>query len=460
MEDLLLAYELFPESFSGIDQQIPESDPENERYVDAPPILSEVKWELDMMMKMEHSSKDGSFVPAANYSDGVIYMEDTLYKTSTSQSAKEEYDLRSHLATASAAGVFAHAYAVYRDVPAYADFADECLALAERSWSWINDPSNAMQMSIGAANRTYTFTQKELDREMFWAAATLYRAEKLSGSDPSAYEDYLIANCENENCFTGASLSYNHGGRSFLGFFHYLWNNPDADPAITKTFERFKTWRTRYLANDIWGTCMPDWGYWWGSNGNVARNALTLMMGSFITDGREDIPDEVRLALESAFNYLLGENPVSFSYVSGFGENSVSNIYSGIYSNLARLDPYRCPDGYFTEGADDRDAPHLSKFSGKCYIDSDAEYTTNENTIYGNAAMLLLTSAIKSYNDSRVRGDINADGKFNIADAVLLQSWLLKRPGSEPADWKAGDLSSNGMLDTFDLIAMKEELVE
>ena len=83
VEDLLLAYELFPDVFANQDVHIPETDPNNARYVDAPGILSEIKWELDMLLEMEHSSKDGSFYVAANYKDDVIYLEDTLYSSST-----------------------------------------------------------------------------------------------------------------------------------------------------------------------------------------------------------------------------------------------------------------------------------------------------------------------------------------------------------------------------------------
>ena len=77
--------------------------------MDAPGILSEAKWELDMLLKLEHSDKDGSFYVAANYKDGVIYLEDTKYSTSDYQSPSDEIDLRSHQATASAAAVLAHA---------------------------------------------------------------------------------------------------------------------------------------------------------------------------------------------------------------------------------------------------------------------------------------------------------------------------------------------------------------
>lgn len=58
-----------------------------------------------------------------------------------------------------------------------------------------------------------------------------------------------------------------------------------------------------------------------------------------------------------------------------------------------------------------------------------------------------------------VAGDVNTDGKFSIADAVLLQKWLLVVPDTELADWKAGDICSDGKLNIFDLCLMKKMLI-
>ena len=462
VENLLLAYELFPQEFENIDPNIPETDKTSELYSDSPAILSEIKWELDMLLKLEHPDKDGSFYVAANYKDGTIYIEDTLYSTSDYNSGASETDLRSHLATSDMAAMLAHAYIVYKDIPQYADFAEQCLATAVRSWKWINDSSNEKHMSIGAANRTYTFTQEELDRSMYWAAGSLYRASKTAGKNADEYENYLISNCENENvntCFTGSSLGYSHKGRAFLGFFHYLYQNDAPSDKVKTVFSKFEPWRKRIINYDSFGTDYPEWGYWWGSNMVLAQSSMTLLLGSMVTEGSDNIPDEVLHSNQSAFNYILGVNPISFSYVSGYGENSVKNIYSAIYSKDAKLTPYKCPKGYVTEGANSTNNRHLSKYNGKCYMDSDAEWTTNENTIYGNAAFILLTAAVMSRTETdKVQGDVNADGKFNIADAVLLQKWLLDSANVKLAVWKAADLDENGMINALDLCLMKQKL--
>lgn len=58
-----------------------------------------------------------------------------------------------------------------------------------------------------------------------------------------------------------------------------------------------------------------------------------------------------------------------------------------------------------------------------------------------------------------IRGDVNADGIFNVSDVVLLQKWLLAVPDTHLADWKAADLCEDNRLDVFDLCMMKRELI-
>ncbi len=72
-------------------------------------------------------------------------------------------------------------------------------------------------------------------------------------------------------------------------------------------------------------------------------------------------------------------------------------------------------------------------------------------------AKLLVKSELP---ETTVKGDVNADGEFTIADIVLLQKWILNTPDVKPADWKAGDLCEDGRLDVFDLCLMKRILIE
>lgn len=63
-------------------------------------------------------------------------------------------------------------------------------------------------------------------------------------------------------------------------------------------------------------------------------------------------------------------------------------------------------------------------------------------------------------DNSRIMGDVNADGEFSVADVVLMQKWLLAFPDTHLADWKAGDLCADGRLNVLDLCLMKRALVQ
>lgn len=56
-----------------------------------------------------------------------------------------------------------------------------------------------------------------------------------------------------------------------------------------------------------------------------------------------------------------------------------------------------------------------------------------------------------------VKGDVNADGNFTVADVIMLQKWLIG--AGDITDWQAGDLCEDGNLDVFDLCMMKREFL-
>lgn len=76
--------------------------------------------------------------------------------------------------------------------------------------------------------------------------------------------------------------------------------------------------------------------------------------------------------------------------------------------------------------------------------------------------LFVCSSCGDSYKDNfieKVQGDLNADNKFTISDAVLLQKWLLAIPNTTLTDWQAGDMNGNGTLNGIDLCLMKQALL-
>ncbi|HOO07811.1 MAG TPA: dockerin type I repeat-containing protein [Ruminococcus sp.] len=57
-------------------------------------------------------------------------------------------------------------------------------------------------------------------------------------------------------------------------------------------------------------------------------------------------------------------------------------------------------------------------------------------------------------------GDVNGDRSANIADAVLLQKWLLNKPDSDLPEWTAADIYEDGKLNVYDLVLLKQMITE
>lgn len=71
------------------------------------------------------------------------------------------------------------------------------------------------------------------------------------------------------------------------------------------------------------------------------------------------------------------------------------------------------------------------------------------------------TDTYKEYESTNIKGDVNQDGQFNVADVVCMQRWLLADPSAQMSS--AGYVCSNfcidNRMDVFDLCLAKRELI-
>lgn len=92
------------------------------------------------------------------------------------------------------------------------------------------------------------------------------------------------------------------------------------------------------------------------------------------------------------------------------------------------------------------------------------EFTGWEGDITGNETTVTLTlseamTVQASFAEKTVvKGDVNADGQFTVADVVAMQQYLIN--AGTPAAPQSGDLTGDGQLDVFDLCLMRSELVK
>lgn len=193
---------------------------------------------------------------------------------------------------------------------------------------------------------------------------------------------------------------------------------------------------------------------WWGFFGGSKESNLSYNREQYQTKTLPQIQtffrERKKYTLEDMRNYLGLSSSMYTVSLKTTGNGSVrinsitpdaSNGWSGEY--LAD-----CPVTLTAVPADGAD---FTGWSG------DISGTDTTVTVTLREAM----SITASFGEHKtIRGDVNADGKFEIADAVLLQKWLLGVPDTKLKDWKAADLCGDNKLDTFDLCAMRKELVK
>ena len=95
-------------------------------------------------------------------------------------------------------------------------------------------------------------------------------------------------------------------------------------------------------------------------------------------------------------HYCLGANPMSISYVTGYGSLSPEHVHHRPSYALEKTMP-----GMLVGGPDKaledpyaaavlKDAP-----PAKCYVDNHASFSTNEITIYWNSPFIFTMNALK-----------------------------------------------------------------
>lgn len=114
-------------------------------------------------------------------------------------------------------------------------------------------------------------------------------------------------------------------------------------------------------------------------------------------------------------------------------------------------------DGTFTN---DEETVEAVIYDGKVEVQKWWDYSEKQEQEIADTLTMKITNVQVIYAVSdTLQGDVNADGKFDIADVVLLQKWLLAVPNTKLADWKAADLCEDDKLNVFDLCLMKRKLI-
>ncbi len=424
--DLLYAYDANPEVF-GDDINIPESGN------GIPDILDETRYGLTWLLKMQADSGGVYHKLTCENFPGYIMPEnevDQLIVTPISTTA-----------TADFCASMAMAYEFYYDIDK--NFAETCLAAAEKAWSFLeSNPSFIFSNPKDITTGEYG-DKSDLD-ERYWAAAQMYRA--------TGETKYLQA-FEKITTRTGLDWSTvgDYGNIAFL-----TMDNVDKSSAlytkiksaVTAQASTFNTVTT----NSAYGVAISKFN--WGSNMTVANAGVILGLADEFGNGGDYMN-----SAESNLNYLLGKNPLATCFVTGYGTLSPKSphhrpsmakgqamkgmLVGGVNSNLEDS----AAEAYLTNSP-----------SAKRYVDHAESYSTNEVTTYWNSPFIYLLALIEaeSGEDALVKGDINQNGIVDAEDVLLLKKYLLGANTLTPEQAIYADINEDGKINSFDLAQLKK----
>lgn len=371
--DLLLAYELYPSSFTDANG-IPESS--NKK----PDVLDEAKYGIEWMFKMQDKVSGGVHhkVTSKNFPSMATMPEADL---------EELFVLPvSTTATADFAAVTAMAARVFKD--ADPGFAQRALIASQKAWDWLEKNKNFIQFKNPQDVTTGEYGDDSGSDEISWAAAELFRT-----TGDSKYNDYFVKNFQTNG--------FGFGWQNVSGFAAIAYMFSDSDNSDTKIIEGIrKSWLEKAdmfvstAEKDGYLLAMHKMEYNWGSNMNVANHALHLLIADKLSSN-----EKYRDAVENSAHYLLGRNALSQTYITGFGSKQVLRPHHrpSTADKAEKPIPGLMVGGPNTALDDDITKEKLTgKAPSKCYIDDETSYSTNEVATYWNSAAIIVFAYLNS----------------------------------------------------------------
>ncbi len=369
---MLAAYEHFPDYYSALDVNIPESGSQ------MPDLLDEIRWNLDWMIEMQDPS------------DGVVYHKLTSKNFAPiimpHQNVVDRYVvMKSTAATLNYAAVLAVASRVYANYDS--EFAERALTAAEYAWEWAVENPEVYYVQPEDIF-TGQYGDQYVEDEFDWAAAELYIT---TGND-----DYW--NARNFSVRENGVPAWPYTRPlAWISLAHHLDSLTDA--ADTGLIENRIISQGDYLLgladNSAYGHSMGMRGsedFVWGSNSAGLNHALMLIQ-AFRMSQNQDYLDAALANLD----YMLGRNATGYSFVIGYG----SRVPMDPHHRQSAADNNTNPVPGFIVGG-----PHAGQQDGcnypsdlpaLSYLDDWCSYSTNEVAINWNAPLVYVTGAMDYY---------------------------------------------------------------
>jgi endoglucanase len=369
---LLEAYEHYPERLGALRTNIPESGSK------LPDILSEARYNLDWLSKMQDPSDGGVYheVVTQQFASFVMPALDTAPRYVLGKTTSAALDF---------AAVMAHAARVY--APFDRDFSCAAVEAARAAFSWAEaHPAVTFELPVGFQAGSYDpfeLGATTYDPEFYWAASELYAS--------SGDEQYLTAVADH----TPSVLRLPGWGSveafGALATLDHAASFPKATRNATKA-----AWLllADQVVSDTEASAfhVPLTFFPWSSNSFSANEGLVALVAHEL----DADPHYLEAAVDAA-DYLFGRNGVGVSMISGFGDLSPQHLHH----RPSAADGIDAPiPGFLVGGTNDSTADHSSScvypssLPGKAFLDAQCAYASVEVAINWNAPAVYLMNGL------------------------------------------------------------------
>jgi len=357
LHDLLAVYESKPDFFKKFNLNIPES------HLDAPDILSEIKWELDWCKKMQND--DGS----AHCKCGTLRENPGTSLRNRDSIVRYYNGVKSSAAAIALAGVFAHAAAVFGTIEIYMGYAADLHRRAVASWNWYmdclkkdtrNERIDNGEIMAGLANSTL----HEQDVMALTAAVYLFA---LTGEEE--YHDYVKTNYKllppmSDNVAdTAATGFFKDATELATALLHYV-TLPNADAGVKQAI--LDKYREIALADNLqipyklvpeqsaYRAYTTEEMFFWGNlraRSHAGYDAFLLSRLNLLPELSQNFKDRAA----SHMHYIHGVNPFATTFLTNMYSAGASKSIRFLYHEWFMDIPghgMAAPPGYLPGGPD------------------------------------------------------------------------------------------------------------
>ncbi len=385
-----------------------------------PDLLDEARWEMEWMLKM--IVQDGEYADMAYHKVHDIKWT-ALGMTPADDTLERILKPPTTCATLNLAACAAQASRLWRDLDS--DFSKQCLDAAEAAYAAAKkhpDLYAPIDQSIGGG----PYGDDDATDEFYWAAAELYLTTGDSSyqKDMKASDWYLDVPTTlkgGESVDTVASFDWGH--TAALGSISLSLYPDQLGKDAEKLSDAFSEAADTYLQlEDKQGYGQPyaastisssdsDNGYVWGSNSFVIDNAIILAYAYDLTDNTDYLNGAA-----TAMDYLLGRNPVDYSYVTGYGTHAVQYPHHRFWAHQLSESFPMAPSGVLVGGPNSGMEDPWVQGSGwkkgeippaKCYLDHIEAWSVNECTINWNEPLAWMTAFLCDATDGIMVGSVS-----------------------------------------------------